>query len=77
MSDKKSLKCEDCKDGYVMLLLTKQKCETCDGKGFIPVPNVSCDDEYYPLPPDVSCDQYELPWWDHINKDADNGDSIN
>ncbi len=64
------MKCEDCKDGYITLLLTKVKCETCDGKGFIYEQNTSCqDDEYYPLPLPEETTQLEMPWWHYINND--------
>jgi len=77
MSNEKVTKCEDCKDGYVMLLLTKHKCDTCDGKGFISVVDASCEDMDYLPPPDTSGDQMEMPWWNYVDGNADNGDSSN
>ena len=77
MKEKNDLKCEDCKDGYVTLLLTSVKCEKCDGKGFVPVEDTSCEDEGYVYGHDLSQDQLEMQWCDYIiNRDADTDDSI-
>jgi hypothetical protein len=67
------MKCEDCKDGYVILLTTRVKCDTCNGKGFIPQINVLCandEDEYYPLSYNEDSTQLELPWWHYMDSDG-------